>query len=1170
MAVVFLLSYLLGTASIIAQPALAAESNFSVINIWTRISNLLGGFGKVFSPNLKPQKELTPSPTPIQTPSPPPQTKPVDAAVLGITSGENNANFASVGENIPGLGFFTTVTSYGDAKLASSDRSNIVLGNGGGKFSLSSSALKISDTGVITGAKISASSNTVSNITNSNLSGSAAISNANLENSSITISTGTGLSGGGGVSLGSSITLTNSGVTSLSGTANQISASSSTGAVTLSLPQSIGTSSSPTFSTLNLSGTTNQLVLGTTNTITITSTAPASSKIATIPNLTSDDEFVFKNQSQSLTNKTISAASNTISNLTNSNLSGSASITNANLANSTITFAGDSSSSTTALGATRTVAGAGIITTAVSGGTLTVTGTEADTLSSVTGRGASTSTQVALNGGLTTSSINGLTITTTTGTLTLANGKTLTANNSLTFAGTDGTTFTLPTSSDDVVGRTVTQTLTNKTIAAGSNTISGLTNANLSGTAAISNANLANSSITVNAGTGLSGGGSTSLGSSVTLTNAGVTSLTGTTNQINVSASTGSVTVSLPQDVATSSTPTFAGLSLTGGSANINIGSSAYTGNINIGSTASNLALNDGQWSISGLGAANFASISGAGLSNCSSSSSKLLWSSASSNFSCGTDRASITIRKSADESVVSSITLQNDDHLTFAIGASETWIVEFVLFTNAPAAPDIKVALTAPAGATCVVGAGDWANISAGSGNAGCGTAIAVTSGSPIEKMVVVAGTVVNSTTAGNITLQWAQNTSSATATTVRTGSYVVGYKVSGADLAEVYYTNDGSIEPGDVVAIDPTSIAGVKKAAKAYDENAIGIISTKPGLVLGENASILGKPVLLGLSGRVPIKVTTQNGPIQAGDYLTSSDIPGVAMKATRMGPTIGRALDSYSSEGVGRIVAFINLTYADPTKVFANLAINEYGLLTTVQPQIATQSASLAKKPPQPKLDLKTELASFSARLAKLEALSSIIASPSAKIEEASFSATPLLESILQMSKNAQTEKINTAAYFEEATVSGKFKSLGQTVLGQTLVAGDFTQDGTFSINGGNSVNAYPILFFQNSPLAKAIDFFNSKVTFSSEGKIKTEKIGLGSKAAGKAVLAANQTSISIVNADVNGSSLIFITAQSPTGGQALFVSSQESGKGFTVSLDHSYSSDIKFNWMVVEGQ
>ncbi len=63
-----------------------------------------------------------------------------------------------------------------------------------------------------------------------------------------------------------------------------------------------------------------------------------------------------------------------------------------------------------------------------------------------------------------------------------------------------------------------TKTLTNKTIAAGSNTISGLTNSNLSGSAGITNANLANSAVTV-------GTTSISLGSSST-TIAGVTDLT--------------------------------------------------------------------------------------------------------------------------------------------------------------------------------------------------------------------------------------------------------------------------------------------------------------------------------------------------------------------------------------------------------------------------------------------------------------------------------------------------------------------------------------------------------------------------------------------------------------------------------------------------------------------
>jgi hypothetical protein len=65
---------------------------------------------------------------------------------------------------------------------------------------------------------------------------------------------------------------------------------------------------------------------------------------------------------------------------------------------------------------------------------------------------------------------------------------------------------------------------------------------NLNTSGATTNAGLQNSSVTVTAGTGMSGGGAVALGSSVTLTNAGVTSVTGAGN-VSVSASTGSVTI---------------------------------------------------------------------------------------------------------------------------------------------------------------------------------------------------------------------------------------------------------------------------------------------------------------------------------------------------------------------------------------------------------------------------------------------------------------------------------------------------------------------------------------------------------------------------------------------------------------------------------------------------
>jgi hypothetical protein len=59
------------------------------------------------------------------------------------------------------------------------------------------------------------------------------------------------ISSGTGINIASNV-VSNTGVLSLAGTANQIIASASTGAITLSLPQSIATTSSPTFAGLNI------------------------------------------------------------------------------------------------------------------------------------------------------------------------------------------------------------------------------------------------------------------------------------------------------------------------------------------------------------------------------------------------------------------------------------------------------------------------------------------------------------------------------------------------------------------------------------------------------------------------------------------------------------------------------------------------------------------------------------------------------------------------------------------------------------------------------------------------------------------------------------------------------------------------------------------------------
>lgn len=61
----------------------------------------------------------------------------------------------------------------------------------------------------------------------------------------------------------------------------------------------------------------------------------------------------------------------------------------------------------------------------------------------------------------------------------------------------------------------------------------------------------------------------------------------------------------------------------------------------------------------------------------------------------------------------------------------------------------------------------------------------------------------------------------------------------------------------------------------------------------------------VKVALVGRVPVRVT---GPVHAGDYLTTSDVPGVAKALDKAGPTLGVAISDFDGAGEGSVIAVI----------------------------------------------------------------------------------------------------------------------------------------------------------------------------------------------------------------------------------------------------------------------
>ncbi|MDD5558652.1 hypothetical protein [Candidatus Methylomirabilis sp.] len=122
--------------------------------------------------------------------------------------------------------------------------------------------------------------------------------------------------------------------------------------------------------------------------------------------------------------------------------------------------------------------------------------------------------------------------------------------------------------------------------------------------------------------------------------------------------------------------------------------------------------------------------------------------------------------------------------------------------------------------------------------------------------------------------------------------------------------------LPPGTVVVVDPQEYNQILPASQSYDTRVAGVVSAKPGLLLGEAGE--GK-VKVAQSGRVKVKVDAAYGPIAAGDLLVTSPSPGHAMRSSpvklgetlihRPGTLLGKALEPLE-EGQGEILVLLTL--------------------------------------------------------------------------------------------------------------------------------------------------------------------------------------------------------------------------------------------------------------------
>lgn len=136
-------------------------------------------------------------------------------------------------------------------------------------------------------------------------------------------------------------------------------------------------------------------------------------------------------------------------------------------------------------------------------------------------------------------------------------------------------------------------------------------------------------------------------------------------------------------------------------------------------------------------------------------------------------------------------------------------------------------------------------------------------------------------------------------------TPALAAAQEISSGQIASNLPVVDSQASPGDIL----TRVEdGLIRSKTGYDTNMFGVIVSNPAVVLNK-ATIDTQPVQS--YGEVLLNVSSSNGEIKRGDFITSSNEPGVGQKAIESGFVIGKALEDLE-EDTGQISVFVNIQF------------------------------------------------------------------------------------------------------------------------------------------------------------------------------------------------------------------------------------------------------------------
>lgn len=127
--------------------------------------------------------------------------------------------------------------------------------------------------------------------------------------------------------------------------------------------------------------------------------------------------------------------------------------------------------------------------------------------------------------------------------------------------------------------------------------------------------------------------------------------------------------------------------------------------------------------------------------------------------------------------------------------------------------------------------------------------------------------------------------------------------------EIAETYDVADKDAQSGDILSL---TADGFSRTKADYDSKMFGVMISNP---LAVYRRVDGSGIPVSRNGVIAVNVTTANGEIKTGDYITSSTIPGKGQKAGSSGYVVGVALKDFKT-GDGTEIEFSQFQ-GGPTK-------------------------------------------------------------------------------------------------------------------------------------------------------------------------------------------------------------------------------------------------------------